>query len=317
MFVRWNVDLIKLDSCGLPLFRNDVLRKAITSFRKLLNHYSHRRVRLTNCRVGCMTSRGVDENPAVPGDQCVTNPTPVKQPGWCLRVATQMRVGADIKPCYFSVMNALEGVIGMKARYGALPDSDFLEVGNTDSHTDATFKILKGYIPGGLTADEEVTHLSLWSITSNPLVLGTNLNSLSSRLVKMMKNQDMIAVNQKFVKLDRLGAWDSSFRNGNRLVPNNTQLKWAKSVSETVWYKPLPEMRAALVFHNRNGPSNWTSINFDIGTVPRFAGVVSNSVLFDVKDVWSGDVFAKAVRFISIPGIAPHACRFFIVYPHV
>lgn len=310
-FVRWNMDLLRVDSCGLPLDNNAVLRKTMTSIHNLvakLTPPGHAPIRISNCRVGCMTAAGVTGGHDTDAAQCSVNPYFTKQPKWCAATADQVRLGSDIRPCYFSVMNSLEAVIG--SRLDVLPDSDYFEIGNNDASIDREFKFLKGYKPGGLTWDEQVSQVSLWAVTSNPLVISTNMATVTPDVINLLKNVDMIQINQKFVLASALTKADLPFRFGNRLIPTNPKLRWKKAVAKTVWYKPLPGMRAALVFHNRIGSSP-ISVSLRIRSLPRFAGTAS-ATTFDVKDVWGGSV-TSGVSEVGVVSLAPHASKFFLI----
>jgi alpha-galactosidase len=51
-----------------------------------------------------------------------------------------------------------------------------------------------------LTADEEKTHFALWAFAKAPLIIGADLDSISQDSLAILKNQELININQ-----DRLG----------------------------------------------------------------------------------------------------------------
>lgn len=73
---------------------------------------------------------------------------------------------------------------------GGFNDYDSIEVGNGSND--------------GLTADERKTQLSLWSLASSPLTLGTDLTSLDSADLALLKNQAVIAVDQDGIDAHRV-----------------------------------------------------------------------------------------------------------------
>ena len=49
---------------------------------------------------------------------------------------------------------------------------------------------------GGLTHMEERTHFALWSILKAPLLIGADLDKISQESLDILKNSEVIAVNQ-------------------------------------------------------------------------------------------------------------------------
>jgi hypothetical protein len=68
------------------------------------------------------------------------------------------------------------------ATEGAFNDMDMLEIGR------------------GLTPVEEETHFGMWCIMSSPLLIGCDLTTISEASLRLLKNKELIALNQ-----DRLG----------------------------------------------------------------------------------------------------------------
>ena len=73
---------------------------------------------------------------------------------------------------------------------GAFNDYDSIEVGNGSND--------------GLTYDERQTQLSLWSLASSPLILGTDLTNLDATDLALLKNRAVIAVDQDGIDASRL-----------------------------------------------------------------------------------------------------------------
>jgi hypothetical protein len=73
---------------------------------------------------------------------------------------------------------------------GAYNDYDSIEVGNGSND--------------GLTYDERQTQLSLWSLASSPLLLGTDLTNLDPADLALLKNRAVIAVDQDGIDASRL-----------------------------------------------------------------------------------------------------------------
>jgi hypothetical protein len=73
---------------------------------------------------------------------------------------------------------------------GAFNDYDSLEVGNGSND--------------GLTFDERQTQMSLWSLASSPLILGTDLTSLDPTDLKLLTNRAVLSVDQDSIDASRI-----------------------------------------------------------------------------------------------------------------
>ena len=89
---------------------------------------------------------------------------------------------------------------------------------------------------GSLTWEESKAHLALYAVTSSPLLLGNDVRVgyMQQRLVDLLLNRDMLAVNQ---------GW-AGFA-GDRI--------WSRATGKECWAKPLPGRAAGVVLFNRNG----------------------------------------------------------------
>ena len=75
---------------------------------------------------------------------------------------------------------------------GAFNDYDSLEVGNGADD--------------GLTLDERKTQMSLWSLAASPLILGTDLTHLDPTDLGLLKNRDVLAVDQDAIDAKRISS---------------------------------------------------------------------------------------------------------------
>src|SRR5205085_358762 len=73
---------------------------------------------------------------------------------------------------------------------GGFNDYDSLEVGNGSGD--------------GLTLDERKTQMSLWSLAASPLILGTDLTALDPTDLALLKNRDVLAVDQDGIDATRV-----------------------------------------------------------------------------------------------------------------
>lgn len=112
-------------------------------------------------------------------------------------------------------------------------DPDMLEVGN-----------------GGMTTTEYETHFSLWCLMKAPLLIGCDINSMSSDTLRILTNSDAIAINQ-----DPLGV------QGHKNFSNGTSEVWAGPLSH-----PTPGVAAILLNRGLNSTSitaQWRDIGLD------------------------------------------------------
>jgi alpha-galactosidase len=126
-------------------------------------------------------------------------------------------------------------------------DPDMLEVGN-----------------GGMTATEYRTHFSLWAIMAAPLLIGSDLRSVGADTFAILKNTDVIAVDQ-----DPLG------RQG--VVVSND------GAGHVVYAKALANGDRAVAL------SNETTSTATIATTASAIGLGGSSS-YNLKDLWSKTV---------------------------
>ncbi|MGN0149782.1 MAG: rhodanese-like domain-containing protein [Clostridia bacterium] len=99
---------------------------------------------------------------------------------WAAKIADSWRTGADIAPNFNSVLHQLD-VIKPLARYcspGHVNDLDMMQIGNGMSHED------------------EKTHFAMWCMMSTPLMIGCDLTKISSETLEILKNRELIEINQ-------------------------------------------------------------------------------------------------------------------------
>jgi alpha-galactosidase len=116
-------------------------------------------------------------------------------------------------------------------------DPDMLEIGN-----------------GGMSDDEYRTHMSLWSILAAPLLAGNDLRNMSTAILEILTNREVIAVNQ-----------DKAGRQGRRI---------SKSGDQEVWARPLFDGGQAIGLFNRGSAPTQITVRWsDAGlqTAPRRA----------------------------------------------
>ncbi len=137
---------------------------------------------------------------------------------WAPAIGNSWRTTGDISDSWGSMLgNAHQNQqLASYAKPGAWNDPDMLEVGN-----------------GGMTDAEYRTHFSLWSEMAAPLLIGSDIRSASTATLTILKNTDVIAVDQ-----DSLGRQGTVVSSSGGLV---------------VMTKPLANGDRAVTLTNENG----------------------------------------------------------------
>ena len=189
---------------------------------------------------------------------------------WAGPVGNLWRSTGDIQDCWdckkpwggngflqiIDQMNGIESYSGP----GHWNDPDMLEVGN-----------------GGMTTEEYRAHLSMWALFSAPLLVGTDVTSMSADTREILLNRAVIAVDQ-----DPLG------QQGHR-VKKDGELE--------VWSKQLADGGRAVVLLNRSATpaaveAAWTDIGYPA------------TLTATVRDLWNGKQLTgqKGSYTAQVPG---------------
>ncbi|MBR5614941.1 MAG: glycoside hydrolase family 27 protein [Clostridia bacterium] len=99
---------------------------------------------------------------------------------WVTEIADSWRTCADIQPNFASILKQIDAIKPL-ARYcspGHVNDMDMLQLGN------------------GLTTQEEKTHFAMWCMMSTPLMIGCDLTKISKETLEILKNKELIDINQ-------------------------------------------------------------------------------------------------------------------------
>ncbi|MFG2001948.1 CBM35 domain-containing protein [Spirillospora sp. NPDC048911] len=237
LFAGWGVDYLKYDNCNN---QNVDAQLRYTRMRDALAN-TGRPIVYSICEWGR------------------TGPPRVWE--WGKDVGNLWRTTGDISDNWGSMIGKAQAnrVLAQYAGPGHWNDPDMLEVGN-----------------GGMTAAEYRTHFSLWAVMAAPLLIGSDLRKVSDETFTILKNTDVIAVDQ-----DRLGRQATVVSSSGGLV---------------VYSKTLANGDRAVAL------SNETTSAATIGTTAAAIGL-GGSASYTLKDLWS-----KATRSTtgaisaSVPG---------------
>jgi len=157
------------------------------------------------------------------------------------------------------------------AGHGGWNDPDMLVVGKLGwgSHPK----------PTKLTPNEQVTHISLWSMLAAPLIIGCDLTQLDSFTLNLLTNPEVIDVDQ-----DPLG------KAGTRLETDN---------QTEIWTKPLAGGHLAVALFNRGETS--AKVNFDF----KWAGLTGKH---KIRNLWTRKSIGQFSNHFSCI-IPRHGCE--------
>jgi alpha-galactosidase len=113
---------------------------------------------------------------------------------------------------------------------------------------------------GGMTNDEYVVHMSLWSITKAPLIIGCDLRSIGADTLAILSNPEVIAINQ-----DALGV------QGRLLLTD-------QATGIQLWSGPLQSGARSLVVVNSGSSTTTWTVDFS---------KISAPTCNHVRDLWA------------------------------
>lgn len=165
-FITWGFDYVKVDYCGASQQKLKLDEQTqYTKIKKAIEATGKKDYVLNVCRW------------QFPG-------------AWVTRIADSWRISGDINATYKRMLDIvdLNTFLAPFMSPGHYNDMDMLEIGNGTS----------------LTVEENRTQMSLWAVLTSPLVLGTDLNKLSAENMKIITNEEVIAVNQDMTEQGHL-----------------------------------------------------------------------------------------------------------------
>jgi alpha-galactosidase len=186
-------------------------------------------------------------------------------------VANMWRTGSDIDNNWSAVMNSIgTHATDGSGQPGAWPDPDMLEVGNMNNDI------------------EEMTHFSLWCVTSSPLIAGNDIRAMFLFTQYILQNSEAIAVNQ-----DIAFATNGSYGGSGKRVKVSGALQ--------VWLKTLTNGAKGVVLVNTGTITNTLAVNWsDIGLPSGTA---------QVRDLWEHTDLGSFTDSYSAP-VPGHGCKF-------
>ena len=186
---------------------------------------------------------------------------------WGNQTGNSWRTTGDIKNNWASVVSnyKINDLHPESAGPGGWNDPDMLEIGN-----------------GGLSYEEERSHFALWAFAKAPLIIGCDLSSISTQSLNILKNKQLIAVNQ-----DPLGVQATC-------VLNCASDIHVIGAQQSGYY-------AATVVNWNDNVAQALTLDFAL-----MGAANSFNQACQVWDMWNGQMLGSFVGFVDTPMIKPH-----------
>jgi hypothetical protein len=196
LYAAWGLDFIKVDDLSNPYHAGEIemIRKAIDKCGRA---------------IVLSTSPG---------------PTPVAQAGHIKMQANMWRISGDFWDRWkdldhqFDLLASWQGAAGP----GHFPDADMIPVG----HIGIKCTIAGKDRQTRFTHNEQFTLMSLWSLSSSPLILGNNLPDTDDWTLSLITNDEVLAIDQdalgylarRVAQKDGVEIWVKELKDGSKAV---------------------------------------------------------------------------------------------------
>ncbi|KAF8584417.1 glycoside hydrolase family 27 protein [Ramaria rubella] len=163
-FTGWGFDYLKYDNCAIPY--DDIIRQGI------VGKYQ----RMADAIAAVQKSKG--GQPMI-FSLCEWGWSQVWL--WGSQLGHSWRIDGDIAPNWDSLATIIDSTsfITSAGDFYGHNDMDMLQLGN-----------------GGLTFEESKSHFTAWALLKSPLLIGTNLSAITPEILSILKNDEIIAINQ-------------------------------------------------------------------------------------------------------------------------
>ncbi|EJD00169.1 glycoside hydrolase [Fomitiporia mediterranea MF3/22] len=257
-FQDWGFNFLKYDNCAIPY--DDILRQnTMGKFQ-----------RMADAIADLAKSSG---KPPLVFNLCEWGWSQVWL--WGKNLGQSWRTVNDIGPTWPLLTNTINfnSFITMATDFNGHNDLDYLQIGN-----------------GGLTFDEAKSHFTAWALMKSPLFISTNLSALDLSLLEIMKNRELIAINQDPV----VGMSISPFRWG--VNPD-----WTNDPNNPAGYWSGPTQNGTIVML-LNTLDQPTDMYFNLTESPW----IRAGRQYSVRDLWSHTDNGTAVRNFTATDVPAH-----------
>ncbi|EIW55385.1 glycoside hydrolase family 27 protein [Trametes versicolor FP-101664 SS1] len=258
LFQDWGFDYLKFDNCAVPY--DAIIREGIVGKYK----------RMADAIADLAKSSG---KPPLIFSLCEWGE---EQPWlWARRFGQSWRTTGDISPDWGSIASIINqnSFIAWASDFYGHNDMDILEIGN-----------------GGLTHDEAKTHFTAWALMKSPLLIGTDLSTISDADLAILKNTELLALSQDPV----VGTGVAPFRWG--INPD-----WVSNSTHPAQFWS-GESQNGTVFMLINTLDEPADLFFSLTESPW----IRAGRQYAVRDLWTHTANGTAVRNFTARGVPPH-----------
>ncbi|KAJ7767257.1 glycoside hydrolase family 27 protein [Mycena metata] len=255
---EWGFDLLKYDNCAVPF--DKITRENIIG-------------RYTRMADAIAAQAKVSGKPPLLLSLCEWGR---EQPWlWARRLGQSWRTTNDITPDWPSIASIIDqnSFYSWASDFYGHGDLDMLEVGN-----------------GDLTFEEAKAHFTVWSFLKSPLLIGTHLADATPETLEILKNTEVIAINQDPV----VGTAVTPFRWG--INPD-----WTANASFPAQYWS-GESQNGTVFMLLNTLDEPADMFFNLTESPW----IRAGRQYSVRDLWTHSDNGTAVRNLTVANVPPH-----------
>ncbi|KAJ7269547.1 glycoside hydrolase superfamily, partial [Mycena rebaudengoi] len=194
---------------------------------------------------------------------------------WGKNFGHSWRVTGDIAPKWDSLAFIINfnSFITQATDFSGHNDMDMLQLGN-----------------GGLTFDEAKSHFTAWALMKSPLLIGTNLSAITPDILGIVKNTEILAINQDPV----VGQSIAPFRWG--INPDWTS---NSTFPAQYWSGPSQNGTVFMLLNTLNEPSTMT---FNLTESPW----IRAGRQYAVRDLWTHTNNGTAVRTFTAHSVPAH-----------
>ncbi|KAK0202017.1 glycoside hydrolase family 27 protein [Desarmillaria ectypa] len=256
---EWGFDLLKFDNCAVPY--DDIIREG------MVGKFS----RMANAIADVAAETG---DPPLLFSICEWGRL---QPQlWARRYGQSWRMTDDIGANWASIASIINSISlhSWASDFYGHNDLDMLQIGN-----------------GNLNYEESKTHFTVWSLVKSPLLIGTDLSSVSEQSLSILKNTEIIAINQDPVV--GTGEDDNPISRGQAdytFDPAHPPVFWSgESQNGTVF----------MLINSLDGPAD---LFFNLTESPW----IRAGRQYSVRDLWTHTNNGTAVRNFTAKAVPPH-----------
>ncbi|KAG7448434.1 glycoside hydrolase [Guyanagaster necrorhizus] len=194
---------------------------------------------------------------------------------WGKQFGQSWRTTGDIAAEWNSLANIINvnSFLTQATDFYGRNDLDMLQLGN-----------------GNLTFDESKSHFTAWALMKSPLLIGTNLSAITSETLSILKNKEILAINQDPV----VGASIAPFRWG--INPDWTS---NSSFPAQYWSGPTQDGTVFMLLNTQDEPS---ALFFNLTESPW----IRAGRQYSVRDLWTHTDNGTAVRNFTAYDVPAH-----------